>query len=136
MDRVENPNMKENQIMKYPRYLTIIALLALAIPAHAQTSPDTDRMHNRFEQMDQMMKDADKAQGENRMQMMHEHMEMMRNQMQAMHGMMGQRHGGNRMGPGGGPQMHMMQERMDMMQRMMEQIQKQHELMMKPDDKN
>ena len=124
--------------MKYRQYLTVIALLALAVPAHAQTSPDTDRMQHRFEQMDKIMKDADKAPGEHRQQMMHEHMTMMHEQMQAMRGMMGQRHGGSRMGPGGGPQMQQMQqmqERMDMMQRMMEHMQKQQELMIMPDDK-
>ncbi len=122
--------------MKFHRHLSIIALLALAVPAYAQQMPDTDQMHRRFESMEQMMKDAEKAPGEHRQQMVHEHMQMMMNQMQAMHGMMGRRYGGTRMGPDGGPQMQRMQERMDMMQRMMEQMLKQHELLMKPEDKS
>ncbi len=121
--------------MKFHRYLPVIALLALAVPAYAQQTPDTDQMHRRFESMDQMMKDAEKAPGEHRQQKMHEHMQMMMKQMQAMHGMTGRRHGGSRMGPDGGPQMQRMRERMDMMQRMMEQMMKQHELLMKPEDK-
>ena len=128
--------MKENQIMKYRHYLTIIALLTLVTPVYAQQTPDTDQMHRRFESMEQMMKDAEKAPGEHKQQRMHEHMQMMMEQMHAMRGMMGRRHGGSRLGPYGGPPMGQMQERMDMMQQMMEQMLNQHEFLMKPRDQS
>lgn len=120
--------------MKFRPYLAVVALLALVAPAYAQQTPDTDRMHRRFESMDQMMNDAEKAPGDHRQQRMHEHQRMMMNQMQAMRGMMGRRHGGGRMGPDGGPPMQRMHERMDMMQRMMEQMLKQQEMLMKPEE--
>ncbi len=120
--------------MKFHRTLSVIALLALAAPAYAQQTPDTDQMHRRFESMEQIMKDAEKAPGEHKQQRTHEHMQMMMKQMQEMRGMMGRRHGGGRMGPDGGPPMQRMQERMDMMQRMMEQMLKQQELLITPQD--
>ncbi len=120
--------------MKLHRSLSVIALLALAAPACAQQTSGTDQTHRRFESMEQMMKDAEKAPGEHRQQRMHEHMQMMKKQMHVMRGMMSQRHGGGRMGPDGGTSMQQTQERMDMMQRMMEQMLKQQELLMKPQD--
>ena len=122
--------------MKFNHLVPVVALLALAVPAHAQQSPSTEQMQQRFQSMDQMMKDAHEARGPRRQQLLREHLTLMREQMQAMHGMMGGPQGAGPMGPGGGPRMQNLQERMDMMQRMQEQLMEQHEFMMKPKDED
>ncbi len=124
----------------------IIALLALGGPiAFAQTPgggppqqpPTAEELDQRFQQMNTMMGEAQKAQGTQRMELMQKHMELMEAQMKAMRPMMG---GGmmagmnaGQMETGGrgyGAMLSQMQARMDMMQQMMEHTLDQQKMMM------
>lgn len=117
--------------------LGAFALMLLASAAvHAQPAMMDSQADQRFQTMDRMMSDAQKASGPERHKQMQAHMKAMQEQMQNMRPMMqgmqspGQGGTGMGMSSGAGPDMSQMQQRMDMMQRMMEQMLKHDEMML------
>lgn len=136
------------------------ALSVAAVPGMAHQpadgmGPDRERMHDRFERMDHMMRNGTAESGPARHRTMREHMDLMHEQMQDMHAMM-RGHGGMMMdgaGPGAGSgaghmqdrmsergmnrggdpdsRLDSMQERMDYMQQMMEQMLEQQDMMLR-----
>lgn len=117
--------------------LGAFAFMLLASAAvHAQPAMMDSQADQRFQMMDRMMSDAQKASGPERHKKMQAHMKAMQEQMQNMRPMMqgmqspGQGGTGLGMSPGAGPDMSQMQQRMDVMQRMMEQMLKHEEMML------